>query len=83
MEAKDFIILLLSITTITFAVLFWIYYSSVEQYMKDKETVIVNKERELNKREEMISSCETYLDQINKYKKLLEDIKTMIIDSLR
>jgi hypothetical protein len=82
MSVTNFVILLLSLTTVTFFVLFWIYYNSVDSFMKDKETQLINKERELNVREQYVSTCEQNLHKMNNYKDSLVKIKGILDASL-
>lgn len=75
---SNYIILLLSLTTVIFAVLFWLYYSSYDQFMKDKETMLVNKERELNERELKVGNCEMHVSMSGKLKSSMDKIKTIV-----
>ena len=74
---KLFIIFLLTLSTIIFATLFIIYYNNIDKYMKEKENNIINREREVIKKEELIKKyeiCNSELialkDKINKIKEL-------------
>jgi len=77
-SVANFAILFLSLTTITFFILFWIYYNGIDSYMKDKETILINKERDLNKREAMISACEANAKKLQVCSENIEKVKTIV-----
>ena len=62
---KNFFIVILFITTIIFAVLFLVYYSKLDEYQKEKEIYLNNKEAELVKREKRLVDMEECNEKLN------------------
>ena len=74
---KNIFIAILFVTTIIFAVLFLVYYNKIDEYKKDKEIYLNNKEAELTKREKRLvdmEECNQKLDHCLAIKKQIQEI---------
>ena len=75
---KLFIIFILTLSTIIFATLFIIYYNNIDKYMKNKEIDIINREREVIKKEDLIKKYEICNDELISMKDIINKIKELI-----
>lgn len=63
---------------VLFSVLFIIYYSKLDEFQKDKEIYLNNKEKALKKRETRIEELETLNDRLNKCEDVVSQISKLI-----
>lgn len=75
---KLFIIFILTLSTIIFATLFIIYYNNIDKYMKNKEIDIINREREVIKKEDLIKKYEICNGELISMKEIINKIKDLI-----
>lgn len=74
---KNIAIILLSITTITFAALFLTYYNNIDRFMKDKENDLSKKEMDLAAREKTLRDCEKCMDNETEFSRILKSIQDL------